>query len=263
MADQGIGFVFDTSSKMLVGVSGGAVATFILLFSVIACCQTNEVIIARRCIFWARLSIIPLFVCHAIQLNLDLKYFFSTIMLPSVSVVRPALGLVLCFLSFFVNSHAALRWFVVLTQPAFIVASLFTAASMRVLIDCRIAGSCLVQSGISLAELQMYENVQFTEAFFALWLVLVTSYLLIAMGVCTARYPVRLFAAGASLVSLANPRSVPSSTPSSSGNGGPSRSASRRGVDMAARLDDRGAVWVSRRASNPSTRSTRGLIAHE
>lgn len=107
MADQGIGFVFDTSSRMLVGVSGGALATFILLFSFIACRQSNEVIIARRsvsqvgstaktlrvpdpflrlryrrCIFWVRLSIVPLFVCHAIQLNLDLKYYFNPILLP-------------------------------------------------------------------------------------------------------------------------------------------------------------------------------------
>jgi len=32
-----------------------------------------------------------------------------------------------------------------------------------------------------------------------LWLVLVTSYLLIVMGTCSARYPVRLFATGTSL----------------------------------------------------------------
>lgn len=70
-------------------------------------------------------------------------------------------------MSFFVNSHAALRWFVVATQPAFVVASFFTAAYMRVLIGCRVAGTCLVQSGISLAELQLYESVQYTEAFFA------------------------------------------------------------------------------------------------
>ena len=140
---------------------------FIALFSCLACRQSNEIVIARRCILWARLAIVPIFVCHAIQLDLDLNFFSSPLMLPSVSVVRPALGIVACFVSFFVNSHVALRWFVVVTQPAFIVASFFTAAYIRVLITCRLSGTCLSQGGISLQQLQLYENIQYTGAFFA------------------------------------------------------------------------------------------------
>ena len=123
--------------------------------------------LTNRCILWARIAIVPVFICHAIQLDLDLTFFFDQIMLPSLSVVRPAVGLVVCFLSFFINSHFALRWFVVIMQPLFVVASLFTAASMRVLIGCREAGTCLVKGGISLQQLQLYENIQYTEAFFA------------------------------------------------------------------------------------------------
>lgn len=140
---------------------------FIALFSCLACRQSNEIVIARRCIMWARLAIVPIFVCHAIQLDFDLHFFSGTVVLPSVSVIRPALGIVTCFVSFFVNSHMALRWFVVVTQPAFIVANFFTAAYIRVLITCRLAGTCLSQGGISLQQLQLYENIQYTGAFFA------------------------------------------------------------------------------------------------
>lgn len=167
MADAGIGLVFDRSSTWLLGVSLGAVFTFLLIFSFCACRQSNEIVIARRCILWARLSVLPIFVCYAIQLNLDLTYYFSPTVLPSVTVIRPAIGLVVCFLSFFINSHAALRWFVVAVHPCFVMASFFTAASTRVFIDCRTAGTCLVQGGISLSELEVYENIQYASAFFS------------------------------------------------------------------------------------------------
>jgi hypothetical protein len=206
-ATRGVGIVITRTEQTVIAVMGASVVSFIILFAILALRQSNEVIIARRCIWWARLTIVPVFVCHAIQLHLDLEYYFgSFVALPSVAIVRPALGLVFAFVAFYINSHFVLRWLVVVLQPLFIVAALFTAAYMRVWIDCRAAGSCLIQGGISLQELRQYEIIQFIGAFFSLWLVLISAYLLIVMGVCSSRYSVRLFSMEVSLRGLASRR---------------------------------------------------------
>lgn len=196
-----------TTETTVLGVMIGSIASFVIIFALLAFRQSNEVVIARRCIWWARLSIVPVAACHAIQLNLDTTYYFGDyITLPSVTTIRPLIGLVLCFLAYFINSHFALRWLVVALQPAFIICSLFTAAYTRVLIDCRSAGTCLIQSGISLQELLVYESIQYAGAFFDLWLVLITAYLLFVMGVCESRYSVRLFSLEVGLRGLVSRR---------------------------------------------------------
>lgn len=65
-----------------------------------------------RCILWARLAVLGAVVCHCIVMNLELDVPAATLTVPSLGVVRPAVGLVLAFLAFFVSSHQVFRWLV-------------------------------------------------------------------------------------------------------------------------------------------------------
>lgn len=180
------------SSADTVTVFASAIVSFLVIFVVAVYRVTNEIIIARRCIAWARVAIFVTIVCYCIDINIE-SSSPQRILLPSLGVIRPIMGLVFAFLAFFVSSHPIFRWIVVLVQPLYVASDIYFAATLRVQIDCRDAGTCLTDAGFSTKQLKVYEVSQYVACFFQLWLVLVTSYLLIAMGACRSRYPVRLF----------------------------------------------------------------------
>jgi hypothetical protein len=192
MADAGTGLPLTGSPLTLLITFGASVLSFVAIFMVLVHNLTNEVVIARRCIMFARAAVLAIVVCHGIQLSLD-SLDDSPIGLPSLRMVRPIAGLVLMFLAFFVSSHQIFRWLVVLFQPLWVVSATYTAATWAVELACRDADTCLKQSGYSRAQVQELLDLQYASIFFEIWLILGTVYLLICMGACHSRYPVRLF----------------------------------------------------------------------
>lgn len=179
-----------------------SLVSFVFLFTLVAWGIRNEIALSRRVILWARLVVMLLAVCDCAQLFFD-AIVVARITLPSLRIVRPVLGLVLALLAFFVNAHAVFRWLVALTQPAFVVACTYTAVEWAAELECRLAGTCLKQGGYSAEQLEALIILQCTTAFLAIWLTLAAAYLLIALGACGNRYPVRLVSS--SLVGVAAP----------------------------------------------------------
>jgi hypothetical protein len=46
----GIGSAFTSSSSTILAVGVGGIASFVVVFAAVVCRQTNEVVIARRCV---------------------------------------------------------------------------------------------------------------------------------------------------------------------------------------------------------------------
>lgn len=181
-----------------------ALVSFIVIFLSLACGLRNEVVIARRCLVWVRLTLAVMFVAHGLQLHYELALAGSKVtipgvagigrvVLPSLGFVKPIAGLVLTFIAFFVSSHPLFRWITVVTIPVFIASDLFAAAALRAEIDCRLSGLCMKQAGLATDALEVLEVRQYVAAFCGLWTLLITSYLMFVMGIFQIRYPVRLF----------------------------------------------------------------------
>lgn len=202
--DTGIGLSLTGSALTLLIVGGGAVGAFVLVFIILACGMTNEVVIARRFILVARLAMLGLLACYSFQLWLDMRPVMKQVpvSLPQLRVVRPIVGLVLLIPGFFVSSHQIFRWITVLAQPFFIISCALTAAQWTVVQGCRLTGACLQQSGYTNAQIDWLVGVQYGSIACQLWVLLAAGYLLIAMGACHSRYPVRLFSVTKPLASV-------------------------------------------------------------
>lgn len=70
---------------------------------------------------WARICVLGSAVCLGIILNLALAGE-QRIILPHLGVVRPVVGLVTLFLTFFISSHQVFRWMVRICMNAQLVA---------------------------------------------------------------------------------------------------------------------------------------------
>lgn len=189
---DGFGYSFDTTTRTIAAVFVSSVFSFLLIFVCIVFKITNEILVARRCIMWARICLLPIFVTHCLLLGMESKGA-TGITLPTLGIVRPAVGVILVFLGFFVSSHPIFRWIVILSQPLYIVSDVYAAAGYRVFINCRRAGTCLSQTGYTLADFVQLEGANYAAAFFQVWFLLITAYLIAVMGACKPRYPVRLF----------------------------------------------------------------------
>lgn len=254
--DAGIGVSLSGSSLLLAATYGIAVGVFLLAFTIVVYGQTNEIIIARRLILVTRVAVGAFFMCNAIQLSFDARGS-DPIEVPDVRVIRPVLGVVLAFLAFFVSSHQVFRWLVVLTQPLFCIACSFSEARWYTQLECREARTCLQQGGYSTDDVRLQVRVQLATIAASLWVLLGAAYLLMALGACHSRYPVRLFsctkplsqvpvgsgtavkspavgpskaAAGLASSGAGSFRQLPSSAPSSAGK------AAGGGVDPSARV---------------------------
>jgi hypothetical protein len=117
---------------------------------------------------------------------------------PTLALRRPVVGVVLAVLGFSVNSHPAFRWLVVLTQPLLLVSDALYAAGLRVEIDCRVAATCLTanRGAYSLGDLRVLEARQYASLFLEAVVVLHAAFLMIMIGCCASRYPLRIFALG-------------------------------------------------------------------
>lgn len=153
------------SSQRLVAVAAASVGSFLVIFVFLIYRITNEIILARRCIMWARIALLGVVICHAIQLNMDLTVV-PRVVLPQLGLVRPVAGGILCFLGFFVSSHPIFRWLVVLLQPLFIISDIYTVSAVQVQVSCREAGTCLVRTGYTLQQLRLLENRNYAAVFF-------------------------------------------------------------------------------------------------
>lgn len=191
-AGDGFGLTFDYTTRAVAAIFASAIFSFIVVFICIVYRITNEILIARRCIMWARISLIPIFVTHCVLMGMENKVP-SGVALPTLGIVRPAIGVILVFLGFFVSSHPIFRWLVIVSQPLYIVSSVYAAAGYRVHITCWRAGTCIRNSGYMLEDYLQLEAANYAAAFFELWFFLITAYLLAVMGACKPRYPVRLF----------------------------------------------------------------------
>lgn len=190
--DAGIGVTLTGSSLLLAATYGITVGLFLLAFTVVVYGQTNEIIIARRLILITRIAIGAFFMCNAIQLSFDARGS-DPIEVPDVRVIRPVLGVVLAFLAFFVSSHQVFRWLVVLTQPLFAVSCSFSEARWYTTLECREKGTCLQQGGYSTDDVRLQVRLQLATIAASMWTLMGAAYLLMALGACHSRYPVRLF----------------------------------------------------------------------
>jgi hypothetical protein len=204
-AGVGIGTALTSASSTIVGVGAAAIASFLLLFACAACRQTNEIVIARRCILWSRGVYALLLAGHGIQLHYELLYPAPALTLPTLGALRPVAGIVACFLHFFVNSHPCFRWLVLAAQPLLFATDIYSGPLYGVEIRCREAGTCAKQTGITLGELRLLEGRAYASAFLELWAILLAGYLVVVMGCWRLRYPVRLFTVGKPLAQVAAP----------------------------------------------------------
>lgn len=190
--DAGIGVTLSGSSLLLAATYGITVGIFLLAFTVVVYGQTNEIIIARRLILITRIAIGAFFMCNALQLSFDARGS-DPIEVPDVRIIRPVLGVVLAFLAFFVSSHQVFRWLVVLTQPLFAVSCSFSEARWYTTLECREKGTCLQQGGYSTEDVRLQVRLQLATIAASMWTLMGAAYLLMALGACHSRYPVRLF----------------------------------------------------------------------
>lgn len=119
-----------------------------------------------RCIAWSRLATVCLAVCYSLTLALELEHP-QPIVAPSFGIARAVVGIVVCYIAFFVSSHQAMRWAVLVSQLPLIASDVFYAPVLRILVDCRANGSCLASTGFNITELRRYEALQHVSAFFS------------------------------------------------------------------------------------------------
>lgn len=104
------------AQKATVITLGAAAFSFLLIFPFVACCQSNEITIAKRFIGWLRLTIALLFLSHLFLLQYDSElvnsYNIKLFTYPSYPVLKPIAGIIFCFLGWFPSSHQAMRWVV-------------------------------------------------------------------------------------------------------------------------------------------------------
>ena len=95
----------------------------------------------------------------------------------------------------------------------FVAAAVYTSAAARVQIECQADGTCTTTSGYTPTQLARSEGANLAAAFFELWMIMVSAYLLICMGACHSRYPVRLFSITKPLSQLPVPATATTFTP--------------------------------------------------
>lgn len=125
-----------------------SIVSFLILFGIMSCCVTNEIILIRRfelsshclkhvlvvhhfdifvllwpsfdmaafsclirMIFWARITCMFLLSAHALQLHYELKDS-QPLVFPHYGIVRPIVLILFTFLAIFVHSHPVFRWLV-------------------------------------------------------------------------------------------------------------------------------------------------------
>jgi hypothetical protein len=147
---------------------------------------------------WARLCLLGLLICHALEINTYLTTG-QRIVLPHLGIVRPMIGVVLCFLGacghacgraseqapaprchstppppplpsrvpgFFVSSHQIFRWIGVLFHMALIVSDFYTVPLFHAEVSCRVTNRCTKRTGFTTAQLTLLENRQYAAIFF-------------------------------------------------------------------------------------------------
>lgn len=193
MASTGMGLdLSDATSEKLVGVFIGSIATFMLIFVGIMWKQSNEVVIARRAIWWVRISYAILLACAALQICFEAE-IAQSLTFPMYGGARPTAHLLVIFMGFFVNSHHCFRWLTIMAQCVFIIFDTFSVAHIDLQLQCRSNGTCESTDGWSVMDLTVIQVRHYVALWFEIWTVLITAYLMFVIGICWPRYPVRMF----------------------------------------------------------------------
>lgn len=159
----------------------------------------KEIQLGLYTLLWGRISLVCLFVLYAFQLWFDRMTLMRNerhypVYASSVPIVRPLLGTLICFLSWFFNTHFTFRLVVLLTQPILIVWPTIVSAWLIRERACRIDGTCTKLNPIHTVEqLEWLIIIQYLCIAFTIWVLIAGATLSAIIGIFTTRHPIRFF----------------------------------------------------------------------
>lgn len=159
----------------------------------------REIQLGLYSVLWGRISLTCLFVLYGFQLWFDRLTLMRNerhypVYAQSVPIGRPILGALICFLSWFFNTHFAFRLLLLFLQPVLIVWHTIVGAWLLRERACRIDGTCTKLNPIhTLEQLDWLIIIQHLCIGFTIWVWIAGATVSAVIGLCTTRHPVRFF----------------------------------------------------------------------
>mmetsp|Transcript_123303 Transcript_123303/g.343901 ORF Transcript_123303/g.343901 Transcript_123303/m.343901 type:complete len:223 (-) Transcript_123303:67-735(-) len=185
----------ETETALIVAYSS-AVVSFGFVYYALRRNVRSEIRLISRYLRWLRYVVWALVLSHLLLFVFETQKAATTrFVWPNYGIFRPGAGLLACLLSAFSDTHVCFRWIAFLWPALFITVDTLMFVSLRATIACREAGTCEATSGFSVDDLAVLAWRDLVAIFLHIWLMLVVAATSMSMGMCHARYPVRVFSA--------------------------------------------------------------------
>lgn len=169
-----------------------SVLAFALVYGLLVAGISSEIRLIKRYLAWLRVIIFLLAAAFIVLLVFDIREG-SAIEWPLYGVARPIAGLLLLLPALNSGTHACFRWLTFLAPMLFVVLDSLGYVIVHAIVECRADGTCESTEGFTLFEVQVLAWRALAAIFLEVQLLLVVAAAGLSIGICSPRYPVRLF----------------------------------------------------------------------